>query len=355
MVVAATKRAGRWIPIGLTASTVWVGAKIVVPLAAAAAIDEGFAPYDSAVILKWCAVIVALGIVAAVCAGFRWYSAFYVGHRTEHVLRSQLFAHLQQLHFGYHDRAQIGNLMARANLDLRQINQLVVFTPVLAANVVMVVGILAVLFTLNVKLTLLSIVSFPLLVLGALSFQRLLHPVATRLQERLAEVSEVVEEGVAGVRVVKGLGAERVEMDRLDDRAEQVRREAVALGRLRATFNPLLDLLPMLALVTVLYVGGKDAIDGVLTVGDLVAFSALLLQLVFPLRMTSYVVAQVARASASAARGAGGDGRRAGDRRGRVVAAVATRTGRGDVLARAVRIPRRSRRAARLRPRARGR
>ena len=58
----------------------------------------------------------------------------------------------------------------------------------------------------------------------------------------------------------------------------------------------------MVALVTVLYVGGKDSIDGTLTIGDLVAFSALLLQLVFPLRMTSYVVAQVARASAAAAR-----------------------------------------------------
>jgi ATP-binding cassette subfamily B protein len=298
----ATKRAGWWIPGGLTASLLWVAAKIAVPLVAGAAIDEGFSPYDSSVILKWCGVIVVLSVVAAVCAGFRWYSAFYVAHRTEHVLRSQLFSHLQQLHFGYHDRAQIGNLMARANLDLRQINQLVVFTPVLAANVVMVIGILAVLFTLNVKLTLLSIITFPLLVFGALWFQRLLNPVAVRLQERLAQVSEVVEEGVAGVRVVKGLGAEQVETQRLDDRAEQVRGEAVALGKLRATFNPMLDLLPMVALVTVLYVGGKDAIDGVLTVGDLVAFSALLLQLVFPLRMTSYVVAQVARASASAAR-----------------------------------------------------
>jgi ATP-binding cassette subfamily B protein len=192
--------------------------------------------------------------------------------------------------------------MARANLDLRQINQLVLFVPVFAANMVMVVAILAVLFALNVKLTLLCLISFPLLAIGAAWFQKLLDPVASRLQERLAQVSEVVEEGVAGIRVVKGLGAEEVQNARLDARAEQVRREAVALGSLRATFNPLLDLLPMVALVTVLYVGGKDAIDGVLTVGDLVAFSALLLQLVFPLRMTSYVVAQVARASASAAR-----------------------------------------------------
>ena len=88
-------------------------------------------------------MILALSAVAAVCAGVRWYSAFYCGHRTEHVLRSELFAHLQQLHFGYHDRAQIGNLMARANLDLRQINQLVVFVPVFFANVVMVIAILA--------------------------------------------------------------------------------------------------------------------------------------------------------------------------------------------------------------------
>ena len=107
---------------------------------------------------------------------------------------------------------------------------------------------------------------------------------------------------MAGVRVVKGLGAEQVEIDRLVGNADAVRREAVALGRLRSTFNPLLDLLPMIALVTVLYVGGDEVIDGSLTIGDLVAFSALLLQLVFPLRMTSYVVAQVARASAAAAR-----------------------------------------------------
>jgi ATP-binding cassette, subfamily B, bacterial len=302
MMYRATKRAGRWIPIGLTVSIVWVGAKIVTPLAAAAAIDEGFDPYDASVIVRWCLVILALSAVAAVCAGVRWYSAFYCGHRTEHLLRSELFAHLQQLHFGYHDRAQIGNLMARANLDLRQINNLVVFTPVVAANFVMVVGILVVLFTIDVKLTLVSIVSFPLLAAAAVWFQKLLTPVASRLQERLAHVSTVVEEGVAGVRVVKGLGAEPVEIGRLVDGADAVRRDAVALGRLRSTFNPLLDLLPMLALVTVLYVGGDQVIDGALTIGDLVAFSALLLQLVFPLRMTSYVVAQVARATAAAAR-----------------------------------------------------
>ena len=139
--------------------------------------------------------------------------------------------------------------------------------------------------------------------MAAAWFQKLLDPVAARLQERLAEVSEVVEEGVAGFPRRQGLrrraGGEGPARRALPSRfaGKPSRSE-----RLRATFNPMLDLLPMVALVTVLYVGGKDAIDGSLTVGDLVAFSALLLQLVFPLRMTSYVVAQIARASASAAR-----------------------------------------------------
>ena len=143
MVISATKRAGWWIPIGTVASLLWVGAKMLDAARGALGDRRGVrSPYDSTEILKWCGMILVLAVFAALGAGFRWYCAFYVAHRTEHVLRSQLFAHLQQLHFGYHDRSQIGNLMARANLDLRQINQLIVFVPVFAANVVMVVAIL---------------------------------------------------------------------------------------------------------------------------------------------------------------------------------------------------------------------
>ena len=199
----------------------------------------------------------------------------------------------------------------------------------------MVVAILAVLFTLNVKLTLLAVISFPLLAVGAAWFQKLLDPVAARLQERLAEVSEVVEEGVAGIRVRQGVRRRAGGEGRCSTAApSRCAREAVALGRLRATFNPLLDLLPMVALVTVLYVGGKDAIDGSLTVGDLVAFSALAAAARLP--AAHDVVrgrADLARVGVGRAR-AGSDGDRAGDRRRRVGAADPTGPGRGVVLGR---------------------
>ena len=141
-------------------------------------------------IIKWCVVILALSGVAAVCARCAGTPRSTARTAPSTCSARELFAHLQQLHFGYHDRSQIGNLMARANLDLRQINNLIVFTPVLAANFVMVIGILVVLFTIDVKLTLVSVISFPLLAIAAVWFQKLLTPVATRLQERLADVSD---------------------------------------------------------------------------------------------------------------------------------------------------------------------
>ena len=344
MMFRATKRAGWWIPLGLVGSLLWVGAKILVPLAARRRHRRRL----RAVRQQRDREVVrgdprAQRCVAAPVPGSAGTARSTSRHRTEHVLRSQLFAHLQELHFGYHDRAQIGNLMARANLDLRQINQLVVFVPVFAANVVMVVAILAVLFTLNVKLTLLSVISFPLLAVGAAWFQKLLDPVAD-------PPAGTARRGVGGrrgrrgryPRASRGSAPSRWRRSGSTGAPSRCAREAVALGRLRATFNPLLDLLPMVALVTVLYVGGKDAIDGSLTVGDLVAFSALLLQLVFPLRMTSYVVAQIVARVGVGRAGAGSDGDRAGDRRRRVGARSAAGPGRGVVLGRVVRVPRRA-------------
>ncbi len=220
----------------------------------------------------------------------------------------------------------------------------------------MVVAILVVLFALNVKLTLLALVSFPLLAIGAAWFQKLLDPVAARLQERLARGVGSRRGGRGGHPCRQGLrrraGPERVDSTTAPSRFDAKRSRS---ARLRATFNPMLDLLPMVALVTVLYVGGKDAIDGTLTVGDLVAFSALLAPARVP-AAHDVVRRRAGRAGVRVGRArAGSDGHRARDRRGRVAPADTAGTRGGVVLRRAVRLPRRPRRAARLRPRDRRR
>jgi ATP-binding cassette, subfamily B, bacterial len=302
LVIDAIRLTGRWIPFGIVASMVWVAAKLLVPLAARAAVDHAFDPYDRGEVIKWSITLAVLAVLAGVGSWGRWIAAFRIAHGTEHELRSRLFAHVQRLHFGFHDRSQVGQLIARANNDLRQVNVLTVFIPVFTANIVMIVAILVVMVTIDPLLTLVAVSTFPLMWVAGRRFSARLDPVAASLQQRLADVSSVVEEGLAGIRVVKGFGAERQLSRRLGDRAELVRVDAVEMGRLRANFNPLLDLLPNAGIIAVLYMGGRQVIAENLTIGDLVAFNFLLLLLVFPIRLMSFIVAQLARANASAAR-----------------------------------------------------
>lgn len=302
MMRRALRPSRTWIVIGVLTALGWTAAKVTIPLLAQRAIDGGIDPYDGDVLLRWTLTLGAVTLVIAVCTAFRRYAAFAISLRAETDLRRQLFAHLQRLHFAYHDRAQTGELMSRANTDLRQIQLFLVFVPVAGANIVMIFGVTAVLLTINVKLALLALAPLPLLILVAIRFSRRMHPQAADLQSRLAGVSGVVEESLSGIRVVKGFGAEGLQDTKLRRAAADVQERALAIAKLRSGFNPSMELLPTLGLVIVLFVGGREVLSGRLSLGELVAFNFYIVQLIFPLRLTAFLVAQSSRASASAAR-----------------------------------------------------
>src|SRR5690606_5665391 len=126
------------------------------------------------------------------------------------------------LHFAYHDRAQTGQLMSRANTDLQQIQAMVVLIPLTISNFVAVAAVTVILVSINPLLTLLALGSLPFLNALATRFSRRLHPAVMGIQQESAELAAVVEESVAGVRVVKGFGAERVQAARLREEADDV-------------------------------------------------------------------------------------------------------------------------------------
>jgi ATP-binding cassette subfamily B protein len=292
----------RWLVQGISSSLGWTLAKIAIPLCALQAIDEGIDPYRPQTLVKWAVAIVVLTLITGTLTYTRRTAAFAISLRAEAELRRKLFNHLQRLHFAYHDRAQIGELMARVSTDAKQVQMLLVFIPIAGANFVMVAGVTVVLFVLDAKLAAVAMASLPFLLIFAIRLSSLLHPVAMGLQERLAGVSHVVEESLSGIRVVKGFGAEDLQNHHLAVAADGVYERGIALARLRAKYNPLLEVLPTLGLVGILYVGGHEVINGNLTVAALITFNFYILQLVFPLRMTSFMVAQISRASASATR-----------------------------------------------------
>ena len=143
-----TQRA--WVIGGVLSGVGWTAAKVSVPLLAAAAIDQGILPRDGGAILKFAVLIVVVGAFQAVGTGARRYAAFRISYRVETDLRERLFAHLQRLHFAFHDRAQTGQLMARANTDIQQVNQVVVLLPLLTASILILLAVLSMTATLTI-------------------------------------------------------------------------------------------------------------------------------------------------------------------------------------------------------------
>jgi ATP-binding cassette subfamily B protein len=291
-----------WIAVGVVSSLGWTLTKIIVPLLAKQAVDDAMDPFRARRMLHFLLEILAITVVIAITAAARRYAAYALSLKAETDLRHRMFAHFQRLHFGFHDRSQTGELMARATTDLRQIQLLLVFLPVSGANIVMIAGVTAILFAMSAKLALVSLAALPLLNIAATRFSHRIHPEYLNLQQRLADVSGVVEESVAGIRVVKGFGAEELQSERLDAAADAVYDRGLRLARLRANFTPMLELLPTVGLIAVLYVGGREVINGHLTLGALIAFDFYILQLIFPIRMTAQIIASASRGSASAAR-----------------------------------------------------
>ena len=291
-----------WVSAGIVFGVLWTGAKVAVPLLAAAAIDVGILPNNRSAIIWYSVAIVLVGALQALGTAGRRYSAFRISYRVETDLRERLFAHLQRLHFAFHDEAQTGQLMARANTDIQQINQVVILLPLFAASLLIVLVVVVIMLMQSVVLAVLALGALPFLNIAATRFSHRVTPVSLRLQEELGDFSGVVEESVAGIRVVKGFGAERLQERRLDAEAHSIFTEAMIAARMRANFMPLVDFLPALALVAILWYGGHLVLDGDLAIGDLVAFNFFILMLVWPLRMAGMLVAQAARASASAGR-----------------------------------------------------
>jgi ATP-binding cassette subfamily B protein len=291
-----------YIVTGILASLTWAGMKILVPIIVGDTIDKSLKPFDAASVWRHGAVILAVTVVIAASSAWRRYAAFGIAYGSEAELREDMFGHLQRLHWGYHDTAHTGQLMARATTDLRNISMMLIFIPATGANFVMIIGVAAVCLSISVKLTIAAMVTLPFLEMATVRFGKKTQPESMLLQQRLAEISGVVEESVAGVRVVKGFGAEDMQYGEIQRLAARAYDQGIRLARLRATFNPLMEVLPTLGLVAVLYVGGHEVVNGNLTIGALVKFNLYVLQLIFPIRLLANTISSMARGYASAVR-----------------------------------------------------
>ena len=288
--------------VAIGGALVWMVGVVLLPVVVSMVIDDAILARDRDRLWPLIAVLIGVGIVQAVGMGFRRYFGFRLAYRAEADLRGRMFAHIQRLAFAFHDITPTGQLMSRASSDLSQIRLILMMLPIVVANIAMFFVVMVVLIIIDPVLGLVASLTFPALVLNANALARRIIRLSFSVQQKLADLAEVVEESVAGIEVVKAYGQERREELRLKNAAVAIYEDTIQIARYRSTYAPLFELIPSLGTVAVLWVGGFRVIDGALSEGEFVAFTQYLAVLVLPLMITGWFFANLPRAAASASR-----------------------------------------------------
>jgi ATP-binding cassette subfamily B protein len=275
----------RWqLVVMLAAAITAVAAEIVIPLLTKAMIDGAIRHHERALLLPIGAAAIGLGAAqAALNFVRRWVSARAVTG-VEQALRGDIYAHLQRLPPAFHDEWQSGQLLSRATNDLSAIRRFAGFGIIfLITNTVTFAAVVVLLIRLNWWLGLLTTTVLLPVLAASTRFQRRYRVLSRRSQDQQGDLATYVEEAASGIRVLKALGRGGEAAARHTEQAAEVFRTELSKARLRSTFWAGLDLIPNALIGVLLLLGAIAAGRHELTIGGLVAFITLTLQLVWPI------------------------------------------------------------------------
>ena len=246
--------------------------------------------------------ILIVGLLAGVTGVISRQYVFSTAYDVEADLRTLIYEHLAWLSFSFYDRVQSGQLISRANSDIRSVQMYSTFAPLIIVQCF--IGVIAFGFMLSINwlLALIAMTVMPLLYFVGIKMRRVMFPISWITQARLADVATIVDENVNGVRVVKSFAQEEAEVNRLADAAERVAWAYIKDANIRAVWSPWVQNLPQLGLALVLFFGGWMVLQGKLGIGSILAFNAYLLMLQAPFMMLGQLVMMGQRAKASAER-----------------------------------------------------
>lgn len=215
-------------------------------------------------------------------------------------LRKKLFDHIQKLSFAFFDKNNTGELMSRIKEDTENIMHAICYGISLLVEQIIYFGVAAViLFMINWKLALISLVTMPLIEYVVFRLERQAGRLYEKISDQRAELNMTAQENIAGVRVVKAFGREKYEILKFLKKNEENFRINYDLVKSMAKYNPLIEFLSNIVIVIVITAGGYLVIGEEMTLGTLVAFSNYIWMLIWPLRMMGWLVTIVAQCIAS--------------------------------------------------------
>ncbi|MBW2272849.1 MAG: ABC transporter ATP-binding protein [Deltaproteobacteria bacterium] len=278
----------------------YVAGFVAVPLLVGSVVEAATEGLPTDELSRRCALLFAVAIARAVLRYFSRTLVFNAAREVEYELRNDLFAHLQRLPQSFYFHWRTGDLMSRCVNDLNSVRLLlgpgllsVVQTPVLF------VAVIVAMFTINAKLALLVLLPYPLFMLIARRFGAALFGRNLAVQQGLANLSNQVQESVAGISVVKAYAMEDEQMKRFSRENDSLLHRHLRLVQMNAGMPAITSLLPATAMFMVLLVGGREIEQGRMDVASFFTFAMFIYELTFPTFIMGWVVALVQRGAAA--------------------------------------------------------
>jgi ATP-binding cassette subfamily B protein len=269
-------------------------------LAAQLTADKASAPND---LIRAALFIVGFAALRGI---FAFLQAFWAEKNSQSVaydLRNDLYAKIQRLSFSYHDQNQTGQLMIRATDDVEKVRLFLGQGLLqLVGALVLLTATLIILFTTNAQLALAVIWIIPVALILFMVFGTVSQPLFNRVQQRLSALNTILQENLAGIKVVKAFTREKSEEVKFNVAADNLMNQQIVIARLFTFLMPLVFLIANLGQATTLYFGGREIILGTLTLGEWQEFSMYLIFIFFPVAQLGFIITQFGQAAASATR-----------------------------------------------------
>ncbi len=253
-------------------------------------------------------LVAALAIVgfAGLRGVFAFLQAYWAEKNSQAVafdLRNDLFAKIQRLSFSYHDRNRTGQLMVRATDDVEKVRLFIGQGLVqLVSALLLIVGTLIILFSTNAALALAALPILPVAFVVFVIFGTISGPLFAKVQERLSALNTILQENLAGIKVVQAFTREAQEQRKFRAAADRLLEQQIAVTRVFTFLFPFIFLIANLGQAGILYFGGRLIVDGTLTIGEWQEFSLYLIYLFLPIAQFGLIITQLGQAAASATR-----------------------------------------------------
>ncbi len=247
--------------------------------------------------------IVLIAVLRGVCYYFQQLLTSRAGQQVVAGIRLDLYSHLQQLSFSFHDRRRTGDLISRLTTDIRILRDLVVTLPIILCNELgLMIGMIVVMTFMDVQLTLIALITIPILAVLVKKYRRPMKQAIRKHREREGHLASLAAEALGAFKVVQGFHGERNEVKRFSKGNRRSLRSGLKAARLEAKLRWASEVSIALVAAVVMAVAARRVLGGVLSPGDVLVFAAYLRAFNRPLRRVSKINERLARGAASAER-----------------------------------------------------